>query len=869
MSDFLETLKSYIKIDGSNLSEAQKQNLKQILGLDNNVGNIGNQDLQLNGNRYFNLKSFFLNFFSNSGTAKVGINKNNPETALHVVGGITTDDIKVKKDGKNLSLAVVDEGLNNETYNKEQIQQMVETDFKGTISPTDAAPTVEGSYKPTIAGTYTNLGGLVAKEGYDTLFYFNGTTWSKSEVEMPSVQVAPIFDATNKDDAQGGKQIVNALQEVIIFKGSNIAEKLETNTENSANAEPSIFLLNDGSEVGSGGYFVSDFILIEDLSLKYSTTLGSAIPAICVYDLNKVFLSGKNASELTDTSTTYTERLLDDDFDLTNAKYVRISSQNGSEIKVTYNVDVLVNNTLSVIDRDSEKAINSKAIEPLENDILAMKKIASDVELLNNYTPYIEMANSFMRGHFGSASGEAPNKTINCTRNRNYQFTVNTADITGMSNGTTAFVINDGVNVKPYRGVINASTGVFKSFDLLPASFTTCQTLWGDGIHLSRLGYKALAEWFAKNLDLKLNQRKNKMFGIYSYDETLTQNNQHFVRDGVTLLEMTKLTGSTVSGGWINQSEGVPGTFSLQYPQSTSLISSKYANYWMMTQNIADAGVRFILNGGVDGYVRIICGLDFKEDVITGKVNVKAISNGVEIYNENLENYGLEEITIPITTNYENITVEISLLSNEATRFTIDVIEVINTYLSNENPLKKNNLKVMFMCDSWGCFPNLESGESPALRPDGSSLQGLAYFPNHFRNMMEAQGYDIEVYNFSRGNQTSKWGDYWAEEFIDRCPSLPDYCIINFFINDCNSEPNIAGNTPSNYDFSPTDPYSYQMSDAGGVFASTTKEDWFKNINSICRKLRNHGITPIVLGYPQLGGLNLEFAKRNVKFLNN
>ena len=48
----------------------------------------------------------------------------------------------------------------------------------------DASPTVSGWYKPTTSGTYANAGGLVAQVGYDTLFYFDGTTWSKVEVVM-------------------------------------------------------------------------------------------------------------------------------------------------------------------------------------------------------------------------------------------------------------------------------------------------------------------------------------------------------------------------------------------------------------------------------------------------------------------------------------------------------------------------------------------------------------------------------------------------------------------------------------------------------------------------------------------------------------
>lgn len=56
------------------------------------------------------------------------------------------------------------------------------------LKPTDPTPTVEGLYIPTISGTYANAGGLVAQEGYYTLFFFDGTTWTKSESKFPQAK---------------------------------------------------------------------------------------------------------------------------------------------------------------------------------------------------------------------------------------------------------------------------------------------------------------------------------------------------------------------------------------------------------------------------------------------------------------------------------------------------------------------------------------------------------------------------------------------------------------------------------------------------------------------------------------------------------
>lgn len=61
------------------------------------------------------------------------------------------------------------------------------------LSPTDTTPTAEGLYIPTVAGTYPN--GLVAKDGFYTLFFLSGTTWTKAESEFP--KDIPLYDSSH------------------------------------------------------------------------------------------------------------------------------------------------------------------------------------------------------------------------------------------------------------------------------------------------------------------------------------------------------------------------------------------------------------------------------------------------------------------------------------------------------------------------------------------------------------------------------------------------------------------------------------------------------------------------------------------------
>jgi hypothetical protein len=75
------------------------------------------------------------------------------------------------------------------------------------LKPTDGSPSIEGLYMPTESGAYANAGGLVAQEGYYTLFFYDGINWTKSESELPMITVASDFDPANDTDAQGARQI--------------------------------------------------------------------------------------------------------------------------------------------------------------------------------------------------------------------------------------------------------------------------------------------------------------------------------------------------------------------------------------------------------------------------------------------------------------------------------------------------------------------------------------------------------------------------------------------------------------------------------------------------------------------------------------
>ena len=85
----------------------------------------------------------------------------------------------------------------------------------------DATPTTAGWYKPTTSGTYANAGGLVAQVGYDTLFYFDGTTWSLVAVDMSISNFKSSFNIQDNTNGSTDKAVFDYLSS-ISFDGKNM-----------------------------------------------------------------------------------------------------------------------------------------------------------------------------------------------------------------------------------------------------------------------------------------------------------------------------------------------------------------------------------------------------------------------------------------------------------------------------------------------------------------------------------------------------------------------------------------------------------------------------------------------------------------------
>lgn len=227
---------------------------------------------------------------------------NNDFITLKQSNDILTTSIASKVDkveGKDLvetTEIVKLKGLNTQTQLDEKIGQAIIGE-KGSIGTTDPAPTVDGIYRAKDAGTYTNLGGLIAKAGYITWFKKIGTTWSiYNEIEI-EVATNPILDpngtgiANEKATADYTKsEIAKSVDKIV---GSDLVGVNDKDGKY-------ISLMNNKGELSAN---LSDEVLETTKQIKEKTTLSNDIFGI--EDVNGKFIpvvnsKGQSGLELDD-----------------------------------------------------------------------------------------------------------------------------------------------------------------------------------------------------------------------------------------------------------------------------------------------------------------------------------------------------------------------------------------------------------------------------------------------------------------------------------------------------------------------------------------------------------------------------------------
>ncbi|WP_137905380.1 SGNH/GDSL hydrolase family protein [Chryseobacterium sp. 2VB] len=242
------------------------------------------------------------------------------QVTISVVDSITPKNIAtIDKDGLVGNAPTKEQVQSDLNELKGEVQEMIVSNFKGSITPTDPAPTEDGTYKPSVSSEddkptdpsstadwgkiYPNAGNLRAKTGYDTMFYKKGTTWTKSEVKMP---VASPTGSVIKDDpnsVSGGvvydslENLKSGQQNIIFSTSTNYIAKTSTVGQVPTLTSSTNWLLSDLIDV-----VATDTILRKGSAVSSS----SAAAEIYCFDIDGKYLGYYNLN-----STSYLVKVSD------------------------------------------------------------------------------------------------------------------------------------------------------------------------------------------------------------------------------------------------------------------------------------------------------------------------------------------------------------------------------------------------------------------------------------------------------------------------------------------------------------------------------------------------------------------------------
>ena len=175
----------------------------------------------------------------------------------------------------------------------QKLEEELVSGLRGELAISDAAPTAQGLYILSDVGTYTNLGGIVTTADKLNYAYFDGTTWSKVEVEMPQADLTVLNEALS-----------NKVQSKNLYNKATVTQDKYVNTSN-------------GNLSDAAGFWTSDFIEVEP-STNYVSS--PSFTFIAFYDTDKVYISGIGIAGQTVISTPV------------NTKYLRFSDNNNYEL---------------------------------------------------------------------------------------------------------------------------------------------------------------------------------------------------------------------------------------------------------------------------------------------------------------------------------------------------------------------------------------------------------------------------------------------------------------------------------------------------------------------------------------------------------
>lgn len=629
------------------------------------------------------------------------------------------------------------------------------------------------------------------------------------------------------------------------------------------------------ADFSESGYISASGVLLSSASFK-STGFIKVVPGqgyrifsqIAVaarhawYDKNQVFISAFGDDQTTLTEKTYAAP--------TNAAYLRVSAYlaaawNVAYIKSkTYSIDVIQkiiqqhmpNVDSSKIDYSSSnvKATLDTVISK-QNSIIANQNLGlNQLDIITDDTsPYFVNTSQYVRSVGTPANFNAVNIL---SRVSDTQMTV--SDASAFSKNVSFVVYDNVANKYTSHSALDIAGSTITVFPALPANPSQAQTMHDsyEGQHLSLFGYRGLADFIVDSIQKYSYKKTDNLIFNFNPSKYVKQSNSQgqITSDGSDVKIQVFYIGTAKTGGLISGTNlakicDLSDELNIGDGANTQYLSKSY----ILKDSIAGNGYEINFDAKAsDGFVKIP--LAVRNEVYTssadnqtyrtsGRVRLQVLNGATVIHDAVYAAGQVHHIDVDFTAA-DNIKIRVTC---EASVPTSSLLSGIFAYRKSPKTSKERIFQagdvVAFLGDSWTQYPKAPNNLG-AIRPDGSQSDGIQELSVRMKNRLDVLGIPSTMLNMGFGGQTSRWGKYWMYKIAQLNPK-PNFCVINFGINDLNS---VAKPSNNFYDFDPVNMFLNKLETSGGINGKISSyAEWEQNLISICNYMISKGIKPILL----------------------
>ena len=626
------------------------------------------------------------------------------------------------------------------------------------------------------------------------------------------------------------------------------------------------FIMQSGKFLTSDSFRATDFL--EVLGGQYYTISAdiSGNARHAWYDKDKVFISsfeGEVRDEIT-VKAPYTARYLRAS---THISFVGRAYVAGLGVNIRGVIEVMGQHPTETVAskvayrQETAQSALDRLIAQQQQMVVTQNGLLGEIDLISDESqPFFVPTWEYTKAPYGGS--ESIGDIV--TRNDSSTMTLAAGQGAIFTDARQSLVVRDDETGRYHRyGVKTIQGDVIAVNGILPVTISQCAPMHDAnlGQHLSRFGYKGLADFLVDRLQKYAYKKPDNLIFAYhppvcsspAYNDSNIWN----FDNSEMLVEVTRLPG-TVTGGFIpgtgdklagGCTQGTKDAGLADDPQSVYL-----SRYYNITQGAAGTGMYFSFDAQqAVGFIEIpfsVARRAYRDGsgFTSGRGRLEVLGDGTEVLFDKTYQAGAGlNIEYVDFAGFDQITIRVTCVDNLPSNIRLGGVYAYRK--SDKTPVEpffNDGDVVAFLGDSWTQFPLAAPGEDRPLRPDGTTPEGLQFFPERVRERLAEDGVNITTLNLGKGGQTSEWGRYWVNKVTDLIPK-PTHCVINFGINDSNSIRYYEGNQDSNYDFDPVDMWLNKTQSAGGLRGSTSTERWFENMQFICRRLSSSGIKPIVM----------------------